>query len=282
MPALVMTAVLVRLLIAVAAMSLLMAAVWAVAVRLRNAGIVDIAWSASFSLLAPLYAATGPGYPTRRVLIAVMTALWSLRLASYLCFRVAAAHPLEDGRYQQLRKDWAPTAERRFFSFFQFQGLLSVVLSVPMLLPTLNPAPSITPIEWAGLALWAVALAGESIADRQLDRFRRDPRSGGRTCQVGLWRYSRHPNYFFEWLVWVAYFLFASASPWGFLTIYCPLLMLYFLFRVTGIPATEAQAVRSRGEEYRQYQRTTSVFVPWLRKTGGANPEQEAPRSERG
>ena len=260
------TALLVRLLVAAAAMVLVMAVVWAVAVRIRNAGIVDVAWSANFSLLAALYAATGAGYAPRRLLIAAMTLVWSLRLAAYLCVRVLGAHPVEDGRYQQLRKDWAPTADRRFFSFFLFQGALDVVLSAPMLLPTLNAAPRITPLEWAGLGLWAVALAGESAADAQLDRFRRDPARRGRTCQAGLWAYSRHPNYFFEWLIWVAFFLFASSSPGGVFTVYCPLLMLYFLFRVTGIPATEAQALKSRGDEYREYQRTTSVFVPWLRK----------------
>ena len=83
---------------------------------------------------------------------------------------------------------------------------------------------------------------------------------------MGLWRYSRHPNYFFEWLVWVAYCVFAWPSPWGWATIYCPLLMLFFLFRVTGIPMTEEQALRSRGDDYRDYQRTTSAFVPWFPK----------------
>lgn len=248
-------------------MALVMALVWRIAVRIRNAGIVDVAWSANFSLLVILYATMGTGYFPRRLLIAAMTMLWSLRLAGTLYRRVRGAHPVEDGRYQQLRRDWAPNADRRFLTFFLFQGALNVVLSAPMLLPTLNPAPAITALEGAALALWAVALAGESAADRQLDRFREDPPHRGRTCQVGLWRYSRHPNYFFEWLVWVAFFLFAASSPGGVFTVYCPLLMLYFLFRVTGIPATEAQALRSRGEEYREYQRTTSVFVPWLRKT---------------
>ena len=140
------------------------------------------------------------------------------------------------------------------------------MLAAPLLAACLNPAPAIHPLEWAGLVLWAVTLAGEAVADRQLEVFRRDPASRGRTCRSGLWRYSRHPNYFFEWLVWVAYFVFALASPWGWATVYCPALMLYFLFRVTGIPATEEQAVRSRGDDYRDYQRTTSAFVPWFPK----------------
>ncbi len=110
--------------------------------------------------------------------------------------------------------------------------------------------------------LWLVAMCGEALADFQLDRFRSQPGNKGRTCREGLWEYSRHPNYFFEWLVWVAFFAFATGTPDGWITIYCPALMLFFLFKVTGIPATEAQALKSRGGEYREYQRTTSVFVP--------------------
>jgi len=242
----------------------IMALVWAIAVRIRNAGIVDVAWSANFTPLAVLYATALPGHGPRRLLIAAMTIAWSLRLAAYLYRRVMGHHPVEDGRYQKLRGDWGASANGRFFWFFQAQGVLDVVLAVPLLLACANPQPRLSWLEWAGALLWLVAVAGESTADRQLDAFRRDPANRGRTCRAGLWRYSRHPNYFFEWLVWVAYFVFALASPWGWTTLYCPLLMLYFLFRVTGIPATEAQALRSRGDDYRQYQATTSAFVPWF------------------
>ena len=249
-----------------ASMFVVMAATWVTAVRIKNAGIVDIAWSLNFSLLALLYAALGPGWTFRRMLILAMVALWSLRLGGYLFARVMGHHPVEDGRYQQLRQEWAPHADARFFWFFELQAALNLILSLPVLLACLNPAPHFYSLELAAALLWAIALAGESVADRQLDRFRKDPAHRGRTCQGGLWRYSRHPNYFFEWLVWVAYFLFAAASPWGVVTIFCPLLMLFFLLRVTGIPLTEIQALRSRGDEYREYQRTTSAFVPWFRK----------------
>ncbi len=255
------------LVLALAVLAVVMALVWLAAARLQNAGIVDVAWSYNFSLVAVLYAAHLPGFPTRRLLVVVMAVLWSARLGTYLYRRVMSHHPVEDGRYQDLRRRWAPHADRRFFWFFQVQGALNVVLSLPFLIAARNPEPRIHPAEWTGVALWAMALAGESLADRQLDRFCRDPANRGRTCRVGLWRYSRHPNYFFEWLVWVAFFVFAFPSPGGPATVYCPLLMLFFLFRVTGIPATEAQALRTRGEEYREYQRTTSAFVPWFRRS---------------
>jgi steroid 5-alpha reductase family enzyme len=109
-----------------------------------------------------------------------------------------------------------------------------------------------------------VAWIGESAADFQLMYFKSKPANHGVICQVGLWKYSRHPNYFFESLIWIAFALFAMGSPYGYVALIAPMLILYFLFRVTGIPATEAQALRSKGESYRRYQQTTSAFVPWF------------------
>jgi steroid 5-alpha reductase family enzyme len=120
--------------------------------------------------------------------------------------------------------------------------------------------------DWLGFSVWLVAILGESLADRQLAAFKADPSNRGKVCSAGLWKFSRHPNYFFEWLVWVALFLFALPAPWGWTTIFAPALMLFFLLRVTGIPYTEQQSLRSRGEAYRSYQRTTSAFVPWFPK----------------
>ncbi len=240
-----------------------MAAAFALAVRVRNFGLVDVAWSWNFALLAGLFGALGPGYGPRRALIAAMVAAWSLRLGGHLFRRVKALHPTEDGRYARLRLDWAHALHRRFFVFFQAQGALNLLLAAPLAVVCANPA-RLHLLEWAGAALWLLAVSGETLADRQLERFKADPASRGRVCRDGLWRFSRHPNYFFEWLVWCAYAVFALPSPGGTLTWYCPLLMLFFLFRVTGIPATEEQALRSKGDAYREYQRTTSAFVPWF------------------
>lgn len=152
------------------------------------------------------------------------------------------------------------------FGFFQVQGVLLVVLSVPFLLACLNGQVGLSPLEYIGVVIWLMALTGESLADHQLKRFRANPANKGRVCQAGLWHYSRHPNYFFEWLVWVAFFVFAAASQWGWVTIYCPALMLFFLLKVTGIPMTEELSVKNKGDEYHAYQRSTSAFVPWFRK----------------
>jgi steroid 5-alpha reductase family enzyme len=242
--------------------ALVMFVLWIIHLRLNNAGVVDIGWAGSYALIALVYYVMGDGYGPRRALITTMAVVWGVRLTIHLIVRTVGHE--EDGRYQQIRKDWGGNLPLKFFFFFQFQAVLDVILSVPLLLVSINPKPELSILEWLGFGLWIIAVAGESAADRQLQAFKSDPANKGKVCNVGLWRYSRHPNYFFEWLIWVALFVFASASPDGFISIICPALMLYFLLRVTGIPATEAQSLRSKGDAYREYQRTTSVFVPWF------------------
>lgn len=243
-----------------------MAVVWAVSLRIQNAGIVDIAWAAGFTPVIGIYAVFSAGYVPRLEIGVAMVTIWSLRLAAHLYSRVMALHPVEDGRYQELRKRWADGYAFKMFWFFQAQSLLVWILSAPFLLVFRNSAPGLSAVECLGALLWAIALIGEWVADRQLAAFKSDPALREGICRTGLWKYSRHPNYFFEWLVWCAYFVFAIGSPHGGVAVYCPLLMLYFLFKITGIPLTEEQAIRTRGEAYRQYQKTTSVFVPWFPK----------------
>jgi steroid 5-alpha reductase family enzyme len=244
-----------------------MAGVWLLSWRLRNAGIVDIAWAAGFTPVAAWYALHGPGFPFRKLLIAVMAATWSLRLAWHLFRRVTAHLDVEDGRYAAIRAAWGAQAEPKMAAFFQVQGLLILALSTPFLLACWNPSPAFHPLEIAGALLWLIALAGESLADAQLRAFKADPAHRGQVCRTGLWAVSRHPNYFFEWLVWVAFFVFASASPWGWVTIACPVLMWHFLINITGIKATEEQSLKNRGDAYRRYQAEVSAFVPWFPKS---------------
>jgi steroid 5-alpha reductase family enzyme len=253
-------------LLATAAAAAAFAACYWLARRLNNYGIVDVAWSYAFAPLATFYALAGSGWPVRRALLAAMVTVWSLRLGTHLLIRVAGHHPTEDTRYVQLRQDWAANFARKMFGFFQLQAVTVVVLGVAFLLPARNPTPHLHALEWAGVMLWLVAISGEALADAQLAAFRRDPRNRGQVCDRGLWRYSRHPNYFFEWLIWVAYFVFALASPLGWVAVIAPAGILYLLLRVTGIPMAEEQSLRSKGEAYRRYQAVTSAFVPWPRK----------------
>ena len=254
------------LLIGTASVCSLMLLLWLIHLPLGNAAIVDAGWAGGLALLAVIYAVMGEGYPVRALLVALMALLWGLRLAFYLLLTRVIGHP-EEGRYQQLRRDWGGNLPLKFLLFFQFQALLCVLLSGPFLLAALNTQPHLSALEYAGAVLWLIAFAGELLADAQLKKFKSDPANRGKTCRAGLWQYSRHPNYFFEWLIWISFALFALASPYGYLAFFSPALMLYFLFRVTGIPATEAQALRTKGEDYRQYQRTTSAFLPWFPRT---------------
>jgi steroid 5-alpha reductase family enzyme len=261
------------LIIGAASVCGLMLLLWLIHLPLQNAAIVDAGWAGGLALLGVIYAAAGGGYVPRAWLVAAMATLWGLRLALYLLFTRVIGHP-EEGRYVQLRREWGGNLPLKFLAFFQFQALLCVVLSLPFLVAALNPRPTISFFENAGAALWLAAFIGECLADYQLHAFKSNPANRGKTCRAGLWNYSRHPNYFFEWLIWVAFALFALGSPYGYLGLVSPLLILFFLFRVTGIPATEAQALRTKGEDYKQYQQNTSAFVPWFRRN---NPCKQTP-----
>jgi len=262
------------LLLALAAACAGFALLYFVARQLDNYGIVDVAWALGFAPLAAFYGHFAGGAFPRRLLVTAMGVLWSLRLGGYLARRVLGHLHTEDGRYQQLRRDWAEDFGPKMFRFFQFQALVLVSLSLPFLLVAQNPAPALHPLELAAAALWFFAFLGETVADAQLARFKRDPTNRGRVCVAGLWGWSRHPNYFFEWLVWVAFALLALTASAGWIALYAPALMLFFLLKVTGVKYTEDQLLRSKGEAYRAYQTRTNAFVPWPPRRGaGATAE---------
>lgn len=239
--------------------------VWAICVRIGNYGFLDAIWSLSVAFLAPLYALIGAGNPARKLAFTAVGMAWSLRLGLYILLRVWRHHPQEDKRYRTLREQWP--GPLRFLLFFELQALIAVLFSLPFLLAAINPQPELGALELAGLALALCATAGEALADWQAQRFKRDPGHRALVVNVGLWRYSRHPNYFFESLVWWGFCIAALSSPHGWITLACPVLMLFFLLRVTGIPLTEKHSLESRGDAYREYQRTTSRFIPWFPKT---------------
>ena len=227
----------------------------------HDATLVDAGWAWSLALLALLYAVLAPGGIEHRVLVAVLVSIESLRIAWLVVRRIGHG---EDARYAELRARWRARGREQssFAVLFQAQALAAAFLSVPFLLAAFNEHDGLEPLEWAGAAVWTVAVSGEAVADRQLASFKRRPDSAGRTMREGLWRYSRHPNYFFQWLTWVAYALVGLAAPYGWLGLSAPVAMLLLILFVTGIPPTEEQALRSRGEDYRRYQRETSAFVP--------------------
>ena len=244
----------------------IMFALWLLGLRNHNFSYVDIGWSGNFAVLGVFYAALAPGDVTRRWLIAAMFSVHGLRLGWHLATRIIGEP--EEGRYVQLRKDWGASGNvnLKFLGFFEFQALLNAFLTLPLLVACFNPAPQLHPLEIAGLAIFAIGLIGESAADAQLAAFKRNPANKGGVCEAGLWRYSRHPNYFFEWVIWIGYAVLALASPHGWIALAMPALMLHFLINVTGLKATEEQALRTKGERYRRYQARTSGFIPWIPK----------------
>jgi len=247
-----------------AAMALVMLVFYLVQRRTKNAGIVDFVWAAGVGGLALFYAAAASGAPARRILLASLAAIWSFRLASYLLIdRILGK--AEDGRYQMLRQNWGDKAPAFFFAFFQIQAIWAVMFSIPFL-PVVYRQGKLGVLDLLAIVVWLVAIGGETLADRQLARFRAAPENRGKTCRVGLWRYSRHPNYFFEWIHWFAYVLLGIGSSYWWVTLLGPVVMLLFLYKVTGIPYTEKRALQSRGDDYRRYQRTTSAFIPWFPK----------------
>ncbi len=251
--------------------SALMVVLWFIQRRTRDAGVVDAGWAAGLALSAVFAGITGTGSSSVRILIACMGGIWGLRLAWHvLTDRVLKGE--EDGRYAMWRQKLGPRVNRVFFWFFQAQAFFVAFLCVPFLLASNStgvPAAlgGLSVLHLAGLAIFVLAKLGESIADEQLKAFKSRPESKGRTCRSGLWRYSRHPNYFCEWLIWVSFALVATGSldaGWRWAAWLSPAFMLFLILKVTGIPPTEARALASRGEDYRRYQRETSAFFPWF------------------
>ncbi|MEP6485095.1 MAG: DUF1295 domain-containing protein [Rudaea sp.] len=238
---------------------------WAIQLRTRNAGIVDAVWSIGMGASALFYAWVGTGGLIPRLGVAMLGGIWASRLCLHIFARVL--NEPEDGRYKYLRAHWQDN-QAKFFGFFQAQAIIIVLFSLPFYAVAENVRD--TPSLWCvlGIAIWLISVIGESIADAQLAAFRKNPRNHGHVCDVGLWRYSRHPNYFFEWLHWFAYVFLSFGTPlhiW-LLSWIGPILMFVSLMWVSGVPYTEAQSLRSRGEAYRAYQRRTSVFIPWFPK----------------
>jgi len=239
------------------------AALWAIAQRTKNAAIVDVGWAASFTLVVALYAlARDTPAELGWAPIAVVIIAWSIRLAGYLISR-GAITGREEGRYVKLREQWGTRAPQRLFVFFQAQAALTALLSGAFVVPFLVAPWDGGLLRGLGTLVAAAGVIGESIADDQLARFKQDPAHAGQVCEVGLWRYSRHPNYFFEWCYWLGLAIYGVAfAPWGLIALVGQAIILGSIWGVTGIPPTENQAIRSKGEAYRSYQARVSRFIP--------------------
>lgn len=234
---------------------------WLVQQRTKNAGIVDVGWALAFSPVIGLFVWRSTACACGWGVIAAVVCAWSLRLGAHLIAR-GAASGAEEGRYEKLRASWGPNASRNFFVFFQAQALLVGILSSAFVVPFVIEPQAVWP-RAVGAAIAILGVLGEATADLQLARFKRDPANKGKVCDVGLWGWSRHPNYFFEWCVWVGYAVYGIAFGWlGLIALVPQAIILASIFGVTGIPPTENQAIRSKGDAYRAYQKRVSRFIP--------------------
>lgn len=237
---------------------------WLYACQKNNVTVVDTLWAGGVCAVVVFYAMHATQF-TVGVVAAILMAIWYARLAYYLHSR---SGEYEDSRYQYLRKHWGNKANRNHFFFFQVQASWVILFTLPVWLLIQFPTPVVGawPQIIVAVLIWGGSLLGVTVSDVQLKKFRENPNNKGKVCDEGLWYYSRHPNYFFEWLHWFSYPVLGLYTPYGCVLWVFPALMFAFLFFITGIPFTEQQSIRSRGDAYRQYQQTTHIFIPWFKK----------------
>lgn len=248
------------------AMSAVMSAAWVMQNTTGNNGWADVFWPFGVGVIGStaMMASSDMVSPARKYLVVALLAAWSLRLGGHIFLRTLNRH--DDPRYARLRKQWGAGANSRMFFFLQSQAFAGIILIISIYVAAARPDVELEFPDYLGALIMLVALAGEAIADWQLKRFAGNPANRGKICDVGLWRWSRHPNYFFEWLGWTSYVLIAADFDGdylhGWLTLAAPVLMYVLLRHVSGVPPLEEHMIASRGNAFRDYQRRTSIFFP--------------------
>ena len=261
-----MTVFYLEALVAIAlSLSILMTFAWVVQQRTGNSGWVDTIWTFAVGLVGAggaLWPIGGAAPNARQWLVAALVVIWSLRLGMHIAIRTAGI--ADDPRYAAFAKEWGVDSARRMFWFLQNQAFGSIPLVFAIFVAARFPEEALCWQDYLGAAILFGGIAGEALADAQLKRFRSKVANKGRVCDIGLWRWSRHPNYFFDWFGWLAYPVIglSLSYPWGLASLLAPVFMYWILVYVTGIPPLEAQMLRSRGENYRAYQLRTSKFFP--------------------
>ncbi|MCO6185266.1 DUF1295 domain-containing protein [Rhizobium sp. L1K21] len=252
-------------------LSVLLAGAWAIQRLTGNSGWIDTMWSLSAGIgaLIGIYYAAG-AQVERQWIAAAIILIWSLRLASHIASRSAGAS--EDPRYAALMEEWGEKRASRLFWFLQIQAAAAFVLALAPLSAVSINAPFPQGTDWLALAIAVIAIGGETLADRQLTHFRKTNTVKGAVCEIGLWKYSRHPNYFFEWLFWCSWPVLALSgllqTPfYVLLALGAPAMMYWLLVHVSGIPPLEKHMLNSRGETFKAYQERVNAFFPGPRST---------------
>ncbi len=237
---------------------------WGVQRATRNAGWIDVIWSFATGFAGAGFALGTGVVDLRHGLMAAFAIAWGARLGLHILGRTVKGQ--DDPRYAKLIEGWGPKAPLRLFLFVMVQAGAALLLASAVLLGALLPSDGLRVLDVVAVAVLVIAIGGEAIADRQLRAFSHDPANKGRVCDIGLWGTSRHPNYFFEWLGWCAWALFAidptGGHAIGWLAFAAPAFMYWLLVHVSGVPPLEAHMLDSRGDAFRDYQRRVKVFFP--------------------
>jgi len=252
-----------------AAVTLVMILFWLWSLPLKDVSIVDIAWGANGALIAVISFLLASGAFPRKLLLTGMAGFWGVRLAVHIAVRKRGKG--EDFRYAAMRENHGDAFPRRsLYRIFLLQALLIWAISMPVMVGQhASTPPTLTLLDYLGLAVFILGFGIEVLADQQLKAFLSRPENQGKVMDRGLWRYSRHPNYFGESLIWWGIYLVAAATPWGWVTVFSPLLMTWFLLKVSGVPLLE-EGLAERKEGYREYMERTSVLVPLPPRDGRA------------
>lgn len=246
----------------------MMGLLWLCSLWLRNSSIVDIFWSIGFLLATAVYFLQSTGLESRKILVFVLIILWALRLALHIGTRNWGKP--EDFRYQNWRQQHGPRWWwLSFFQVFLLQGLLAWIIVTPILMAFWGARP-LSWVDALGLLVWCVGFVFESLGDWQLMQFKAKPENKGKLLTTGVWRYTRHPNYFGEAALWWGFYCFALAAG-GWWTIFSPLLLTWLLLRVSGVKMLEEALIQTK-PGYEDYLRTTNAFIPGMPKAGPKAP----------
>jgi len=238
-----------------------MSLVWCLYRYLKNPSVVDVGWASGLTLSGLIYLYAYP-LSLRTLILSFILILWGSRLGLYLWFTRIHLGKV-DKRYLTLSENWKIAKPLGFFLNFQLQGVLIFVIAIPWYFSASAGITALTLLDYIAILLALIGLAGETLADHQLQLFKRTT-SGG-VCTSGLWHYSRHPNYFFECLMWLAFALFGFAHTYGVIGLISPITLYLMMIKITG-PITEEGSIKARGQAYIDYQKTTPMFFPWFKK----------------